>query len=108
MREDVRIRDIMLEVSPEGRRVAVDLELTPFIERPSIQIAIVNGNGEPAGSSTIIETLDHKFGLVVHLRDREPTEEYQVTVMAYYTSLEEGARQVVHQLTKGFTVNRED
>lgn len=106
MREDVRIRDMQLEVSPEGRRVAVDFNLTPFIERPSIQLFVVNAKGEKAGSLTVIETLDNKFGLVVHLRDKEPTETYEIQASVYYASLEDGSRQVVHRLSKTFHIDQ--
>lgn len=104
MREDVRIRDMQLEVSPEGRRVAVDFDITPFIERPSIQLFVVNASGEKAGSLTVIETLDNKFGLVIHLRDKEPTETYEIHAHVYYASLEDGTRQTVHTLKKAFSI----
>lgn len=106
LREDVRIRELKLELSPEKRRVAVEFDLTPFIERPSLEVYVANGRGEKAGSITVIETLDHKFSLVIHLRDREPTEEYELQAAVYYAALEQGGpRQFVHTKTISFSVN---
>lgn len=107
LREDVKIRHIQAEVSPEGRRVAVDFELTPFIERPSVDILVINGRGEKAGSLTIIETLDYRFGIVVHLRDKEPTDAYELHARLYYASLEEGQRQVVDTKTIPFSLSQD-
>ena len=104
LREDVRLRDLRWELSPEKRRIALELELTPFIERPSIEIYIANGRGEKAGSLTIIETLDYQLSVVVHLRDKEPTDPYTIHAAVYYTSLEQGKRQIVHTIRETFTV----
>ncbi len=103
MREDVRIERIRLEVSPEGRRVAVDLEMTPFIERPTVELYLANERGEKAGLLTIIETLDRKISVVMHLRDQEPTETYTLTARVYYATVtEQMQRQVVDTLEQSF------
>ncbi len=104
LREDVRILDLRWELSPEKRRIALEFELTPFIERPSIEIYISNGRGQKAGALTVIETLDHTISLVVHLRDAEPTDPYTLKAAVYYTSIEQGKRQIVHTKTITFTV----
>lgn len=107
LREDVRIRDIQLDVSPEGRRVAVEIQLTPFIERPTLRLQLTNGRGEPSGSLTVIETMAHVVELVLHLRDRQPQDPYTLDVIAYYASLEDGKREVVHQQSTTFTTQRD-
>ena len=104
MREDVRLIDIQIEVAPDGRRVALDLELTPFIERPSIDLLLENERGERAGALTIIETMNHRVGVVVHLRDKSPTAVYNLSATVYYASLDKGKRQVVHQMQTSFQI----
>lgn len=104
MREDVRLKDIQIEVAPDGRRVALDLELTPFIERPSIELMLENERGERAGTLTIIETMNHRVGVVVHLRDKSPTAVYNLFANVYYASLEKGQRQIVHQMQTSFEI----
>ena len=95
MREDVRITRTRLEISPEGRRIAVDLELTPFIERPTIQLLLFNERGEPAGRLTIIETLDRVVSVVMHIREKTPTLQYKFQATVYYASLDEDLKQQV-------------
>ena len=84
-REDVRIRQIGLFRYPEERRFMFGIELTPFVERPSIEVLVTNGAGEPAGSLHVIETLTTGFSLVIHLRDRATRNPYELTAVLYYT-----------------------
>ncbi|MCA9951799.1 MAG: hypothetical protein KDE48_19240 [Anaerolineales bacterium] len=87
-REDVRIKQIGLFVYDDLRRMAVGLELTPFLERPSIEINITNGKAEPAGSLNVIENLSPNFSLTMHLRDAETINPYQLTAIIYYATPE--------------------
>ena len=87
-REDVRIKQIGLFVYDDLRRMAVGLELTPFLERPSIEINITNDKAEPAGSLNVIENLSPNFSLTMHLRDAETINPYQLTAIIYYATPE--------------------
>ncbi len=84
-REEVRFRRIGLFLYPDLRRLAFGVELTPFVERPSIEVTIVNGAGEPAGSLHVIETMTPNFNLTMHLRDAATTNPYQLTAVLYYS-----------------------
>lgn len=84
-REDVRIRQIGLYLYPDLRRMMFGIELTPFVERPSIEVLITNGSGAPAGSLHVIETLTPNFSLTMHLRDSETTNPYTLTAVLYYS-----------------------
>lgn len=105
MREDVRITEIKTEVSPEGRRVAVDIIMTPFIERPSLQVRILNASGEKAAALSIVESLDTTVGVVMHLRDQQPTQEYTLQALLYFASPgSERTRQDIHTKEVSFTI----
>ena len=84
-REEVRFRRIGIFLHPDLRRLAFGVELTPFTERPSIEVTIVNGAGEPAGSLHVIETMTPNFSLTMHLRDRATLNPYQLTAVLYYS-----------------------
>lgn len=84
-REDVRFNQLALYVHPDGgRRVAVGFDITPFIERPSIDVRVTNARGESAADLTVIQTLEANFHLTLHLRDKEPTDEYTFSASLYY------------------------
>ena len=96
-REDVRLKQLGLFVYEDGRRVAIGFNLTPFQERPSIEVTATNGHGQVAGSLTIIEALSPNFNLTMHLRDKEPTDNYDVEAIVYYKG-EDGARMEVDRM----------
>ena len=100
-REDVRLNDLGLYVYADGRRVAVGFNLTPFLEKPCIEVRVVNERGEPAGWLNVIETIETNFSLTMHLRDKEPTQRYEVTAVVYYAT-PETERMDVHKLVKTF------
>lgn len=92
--QDVRLNQLGLFVYEDGRRIAVGFNITPFRERPSIEVIANNERGQPAGSLTIIEALQPNFSLTMHLRDASPTEEYTIRAELYYVD-SDGERQVV-------------
>lgn len=104
-REEVRIQQMGLFVYEDGRRVAVGFDLTPFLERPSLEITVINANGQPAGSMTVIETMEANFTLTLHLRDKEPTEKYELTADLYYAAPDED-RLDVHRMSASFDVTQ--
>ena len=85
-REDVRIKQIGLFLYEDRRRATLGIELTPFLERPSVEVRVRNARGEPAASTNIIDTLVPNFSVIIHLRDAEVTEPYELTAIVYYAT----------------------
>ena len=103
-RDEVRIKQVGLFIHEDLRRFSFGLELTPFLERPSIQVTIRNGKGEPAGALTVIETMTPNFSLIIHLRDGDITDPYELTAEIYYAT-SETARLDVDQQTVTFSAS---
>lgn len=87
-REDVRIKSIGIFIHEDARMLSFGIELTPFLERPSIEMKMINGDGLDAGSLTVIETLTPNFSLIVHFRDPELRDPYELTAVIYYATPE--------------------
>ena len=104
-REDVRLKELGLYVYEDGRRVAVGFNLTPFIERPCIEVQVVNARGEKAGWLNVIDTLDANFSLTMHMRDGRPTELYEVTAVVYYQT-PESERMDVDRVARQFDMTK--
>lgn len=105
-RADVRLKNLGVYVHEDGRRVAVGFELTPFRERPSLEVTATNAAGEAAGSMTVIEALSPNFSLTMHLRDAHPTDIYQIEAIVYYDDKEEGGRTEVDRKQATVDVTR--
>lgn len=100
-REDVRIEKIGLFVYEDRRRVMFGVELTSFLERPSIEVTITNADGIRAGSLNVIDTLEARFSMTMHLRDAEAADPYRLTAVVYYAT-PDSDRVDVHRVTVGF------
>jgi len=64
---DVRFRTVEVVPLADGRRLRVRLSLTPFLERPNIDLTIQDGQGRPLASAAIVETDEASMQLTVHL-----------------------------------------
>ena len=88
--DEVRIRDFRVDPYPDGKRVRVYLELTPFQKHPSGELFITDLMGDQVATANIIETIDPKMELTMHLRIPDPQGEFTARAAIFYTdSLED-------------------
>jgi len=85
--EAVRLRDLRAEPSPDGRRVKVYLELTPFLKRPSAEVLLIGPDGSEAASTAILEAFSRKMEFNLHLPPASAGGEYSLQVTVYYQKL---------------------
>lgn len=67
-RHEVRIEELTIQPQADARRMRVSLKLTPFRERPNIELLITDSIEIQVASVSIIEALDHRMSVMVHLR----------------------------------------
>ena len=84
-RSEVRIREVTAVPYPDGRRVRLAIQLTPFEERPNLEIEVLSASGEQVATMTLVESLQHELELTVHLRESRPEGEYRALVAVHYT-----------------------
>jgi hypothetical protein len=82
--DEVRIRKFTAEPWPDGRRIKVYLEITPFQKRPSGEVLITGVDGTPVATANIVETIDPKMEINMHLRSSETVGVYNVSVVLFY------------------------
>ena len=85
--EEVRLRSLRAEPWPEGLRVKVFLELTPFQKRPSAEVLLTGPDGAEAARTSILETISRQMEFNLHLRPGSPAGEYMLDVTVYYQKL---------------------
>lgn len=91
-RDQVKIESLSARVYPDGRRVRLDIELTPFLERPNLELKITNAAGEEVAALSIIESMDYKFEMTAHLRGPQPAGRHTLHGELFYEA--ESQRQV--------------
>lgn len=83
--EEVRIREFRAEAWPDGRRVRVYLEVDPFQKRPNADILITDEQDRKLASASIIESMDRKMEITMHLRGQVTPGEHRVKAVLFYT-----------------------
>ena len=65
---ETRLLDLRAEPDPDGRRVRVVLDLTPFQKRPDIELTLTDKDGAVAAEASIIEPVGWKLEVTLHIR----------------------------------------
>jgi hypothetical protein len=82
--EEVRITEFTAEPYPEGQRVRVAIEMTPFQKRPWLELVMLDFDGEEVSTANIIEPLNYRIELTMHVRRAEPVGKYKLTARLFY------------------------
>jgi len=86
---EVRLIKVQVVPQPNGKRVKVQLELTPFMKRPNIEVSITSAAGKEVGHTRILETMLYKLEFTMHLRQVEAGGELNIETTVYYQKLPE-------------------
>jgi hypothetical protein len=66
--EETRITSLTAEPYPDGYRLRVNIEMTPFQKRPHLEVVLKDANHEEVASTTIVEPLGWKIEFTMHIR----------------------------------------
>ena len=77
---EVEITEVQARPLPDGRRVVIQVALTPFIESPSFDVTILRPDGARERSLSVVSTMDRMNALTMHLTRPERLPEYVARV----------------------------
>ena len=66
--EETRITSLTAAPYPDGYRLHVNIEITPFQQRPHLEVVLKDANHVEIASSSIIEPLGWKIEFTMHIR----------------------------------------
>jgi hypothetical protein len=81
--EETRITALKAEPYPDGRRLHVNIEMTPFQIRPHLEVILNNGNGDEIQTTSIVEPLTWKIEFTMHIRG-ELINPYTLSAILFY------------------------
>jgi hypothetical protein len=64
---EVRIVEATATPAPDGRRIALNVTLTPFLEYPNLEVILFRPDGEEERSTSIIGAMDRHLALTLHI-----------------------------------------
>lgn len=67
---DVRFTELRVEPWPDGRRVRVHVDITPFQQNPNIETWITDPSGLELAHALIVESAEHRIVFTMHLRGK--------------------------------------
>ena len=65
---ETHITSLTAEPYPDGYRLRVNSEMTPFQQRPHLEVSLKDADGEEVASSSIVEPLSWKIEFTMHIR----------------------------------------
>jgi hypothetical protein len=84
--DEVRILDSRLDPYPDGRRLRLTLEFTPFQKKPNGDIVISDNDGNPVAVTSFVEAVTPTLEMTLHLRHFDPGGQYTLNVTLFYTA----------------------
>jgi hypothetical protein len=81
--EETRITSLSATPYPDGYRLHVNIEVTPFQKRPHIEVLLTDSTGDEVGSTTIVEPMSWKLEFTMHIRG-ELKNPYMLNAKLYY------------------------
>jgi hypothetical protein len=66
--EETRITSLTAQPYPDGYRLRVNIEMTPFQQRPHLEVVLSDANQDEVASSSIVEPLSWKLEFTMHIR----------------------------------------
>ena len=88
--DEIKIKTVGAAPYPDNRRVKVTVEVTPFRERPNLEITILDADGRPIANTSAIGLMNFTTSYVMHLRGvQDPAGAYTVQVQLFYESLDQ-------------------
>jgi hypothetical protein len=82
--DQIRFRSVRISPYPDRTRVRLNLQITPFVERPNIEISIVDSEGQETASAQVIENLEQALTLTMHLHPTEADGPYTARLALGY------------------------
>jgi hypothetical protein len=65
---ETRLLGLRAEASPDGKRLRVVMDLTPFQQRPCIELSLTDSAGNEVASASVVEPVGWKLELTLHIR----------------------------------------
>jgi hypothetical protein len=81
--EETRISALSAQPYPDGHRLRVNMEVTPFQKRPYIEVTLQDSTGEEVSSTNIVEPMSWKLEFTMHIRG-ELNNPYALSARLYY------------------------
>jgi len=85
--EKVRFRELRVEAWPEGDKIRVHLQITPFTKPPDLEAILFDSSGNELSSVNVIENIDFNLVFTMHIRYPSTDHKYTLTGKISYEDI---------------------
>ena len=82
--EETRILSLTAEPYEDGRRVRVDIETSPFEQRPHLEFLLTDAENNEISAASFVEPMAWKLEFTMHLRTKPADGPLNLTASLYY------------------------
>ena len=89
--EDTKILSLSAEPYEDGRRVRVNIGMSPFEKRPHLEVKLTDSNGDEISTASFVEPMAWKLEFTLHLRTEPAPGPLDLTTWLFYPDGPEAA-----------------
>lgn len=93
--EEVRLTRVAAEPYPDGQRVRITLEMTPFQKRPWLELVLTDSDGDEVATANVIEPLNSKIELTLHIQREKTSGQYKLMTRLFYPEQQDNDRKEI-------------
>ena len=82
--EDTKILSLSAEPYEDGRRVRVNIGMSPFEKRPHLEVKLTDSNGDEISTASFVEPMAWKLEFTLHLRTEPAPGPLDLTTWLFY------------------------
>lgn len=82
--EETKILSLAAEPYQDGRRVRVNIEMSPFEKRPNLEFTLTDSENMEISSVSFVEAMAWKLEFTMHLRRKPADGPLDLTARLYY------------------------
>jgi len=82
--EETKILSLTAEPYEDGRRVRVNIEMSPFEKRPHLEIVLTDTDNKEVSSASFVEPMTWKLEFTLHLRTEPADGPLDLVARLYY------------------------
>lgn len=82
--DQIEIADVQVRPLPDGRRIGVQVTLTPFVQNPAFDVTILHADGTVERSLSVVGAPERTSTLTMHLGPHPSPGPYVLRVELYH------------------------
>ena len=82
--EETEILFLTAEPYPDGQRVRVNIEMSPFAKRPHLEVTLTDSQGQTVSTASFVEPMNWKLEFTLHIRTQPAEGDLALETRLFY------------------------